>query len=139
MAGDIAARALRAAGRDVITQSGLDEHQNYVLTRAEARAEPVADTVAHFAELIQAGFAAARIRYDLMLRPMTDSGYQDAVRRLLTELVETKVVEVAPVVLAECGGCGGCCTTPGSADGARTAAPVRPAAPARAAAASAPL
>jgi methionyl-tRNA synthetase len=106
VAGDIAARALRAAGRDVITQCGLDEHQNYVLTRAEARAEPVADTVAHFAELIQAGFAAARIRYDLMLRPMTDSGYRGAVRRLLTELVDTKAVEVAPVTLAECGGCG---------------------------------
>jgi methionyl-tRNA synthetase len=106
VAGDIAARALRAAGRDVITQSGLDEHQNYVLTRAEARGEPAADTVAHFAELIEGGFAAARIRYDLMLRPMTDTGYHDAVRRLLSELVEAKSVEVGPFALSGCGGCG---------------------------------
>jgi methionyl-tRNA synthetase len=106
VAGDIAARALRAAGRDVITQSGLDEHQNYVLTRAEARGEPVADTVAHFADLVQAGLAAARIRYDLMLRPMADAGYRDAVTRLLTELVDLKAVELAPFTLAACGGCG---------------------------------
>ena len=74
-----------------------------------------------------------------MLRPMTDSGYQDAVRRLLTELVETKVVEVAPVVLAECGGCGRVLHHARVSGQCRTAAPVRPAAPARAAAASAPL
>ena len=106
VAGDIAARALRAAGRDVITQSGLDEHQNYVLTRAESRGEPATETVAHFADLVQSGFAAARIRYDLLLRPMADTGYQDAVRRLLTELVDLKAVEVAPFTLTACGGCG---------------------------------
>jgi methionyl-tRNA synthetase len=105
VAGDIMARTLRAAGRDVITQCGFDEHQNYVLTRAEGHGEAAAATAARYGALIESAFAAARVRYDIMLRPLTDRDYQDAMPRLLSEMVDAKVVEVAPTVLSACGDC----------------------------------
>ncbi|MGC4892319.1 class I tRNA ligase family protein [Micromonospora sp. DT31] len=105
VAGDIAARALRAAGRRVVTQCGLDAHQNYVPARAEANGEAPADTAAHYGSLIGTALAAARIRYDIMVDPLADAAYRDAVSALLTELVEAKVVEVAPVSLRACAAC----------------------------------
>ncbi len=106
VAGDIAARALRDGGRRTLTQCGLDAHQNYVLTRAQERGEKAADTAAHYGGLVREALRAARIRYDIMVDPLADPGYRDAVAGLLTELVEAKVVEVAPVSLRACAGCG---------------------------------
>ena len=106
VAGDIAARALRDGGRRTLTQCGLDAHQNYVLTRAEARGETAADTAAHYGGLVREALRAARIRYDVLADPLADAAYRDAVAGLLTELVEAKVVEVAPAPLAACAGCG---------------------------------
>jgi methionyl-tRNA synthetase len=106
VAGDIAARALRDGGRRTLTQCGLDAHQNYVLTKAEARGETAAETAAHYGGLVREALRAARIRYDIMADPLADPAYRDAVAGLLTELVEAKVVEVAPVSLAACAGCG---------------------------------
>lgn len=105
VAGDIAARALRADGRRVLTQCGLDAHQNYVPARAEARGEAPADTAAHYGSLVGEALRAARIGYDVMVDPLADAGYRDAVARLLTELVEAKVVELAPMSLRACAGC----------------------------------
>ncbi|MER6585738.1 class I tRNA ligase family protein [Micromonospora chalcea] len=105
VAGDVAARALRAAGRRVVTQCGLDAHQNYVLARAEANGETPADTVARYGSLIHAALRAARIRYDVMADPLADEAYRRAMAGLLTELVEAKVVEVAPVSLRACAAC----------------------------------
>ncbi|GAA3346932.1 hypothetical protein GCM10020358_59840 [Amorphoplanes nipponensis] len=106
VAGDIAARALRDRGRRTLTQCGLDAHQNYVVTKAQARGETAADTAAHYGGLVREALRAARIRYDVMADPLADPAYRDAVAGLLTELVEAKVVEVAPVSLSACSGCG---------------------------------
>ncbi|MFC7546961.1 class I tRNA ligase family protein [Plantactinospora sp. GCM10030261] len=105
VAGDIAARALRAGGRRVLTQCGLDAHQNYVLARAEAGGETAADTVSRYGALIGKALHAARIRYDIMVDPLADPRYRDDVAGLLTELVEVKAVEVAPVTLGACAAC----------------------------------
>ncbi|MFF5181870.1 class I tRNA ligase family protein [Micromonospora sp. NPDC000316] len=105
VAGDIAARALRADGRRVVTQCGLDAHQNYVLARAEAHGESVTDTAARYQASIGAALDAARIRYDIMVDPLADEGYRRAVADLLSELVDAKVVEVAPVSLRACATC----------------------------------
>ncbi|WLS46445.1 class I tRNA ligase family protein [Micromonospora profundi] len=105
VAGDIAVRALRADGRRVVAQSGLDAHQNYVLARAEALGEAVTDTAARYQALVCTALDAARIRYDIMADPLADEGYRSTVAGLLTELVEAKAVEIAPVSLRACSAC----------------------------------
>src|SRR5687768_11562511 len=92
VAGDIAARALRGAGRRVITQCGVDANQNYVLTRAEASGEPVEQVAAHYTGLIRGALAAMRIEYDAFADPLGDAAYSVSVSRLLTELVDAKVI-----------------------------------------------
>jgi methionyl-tRNA synthetase len=106
VAGDIAARALRASGRQVLTMCGFDAHQNYVLAGSEARGEPATRTADYFTDLVRRAFAAARIDYDLLVDPLADADYRQAVSRLLTELVDSKVIEVAPTWLSACGRCG---------------------------------
>lgn len=106
VAGDIAARALRADGRTVLTQTGLDTNQNWVLTRAEADGKSPEETARHFSELVRAGFANARVDYDLLVDPLVDNDYSTDVAGLLTELVDNKTIEVAPTQLVACGDCG---------------------------------
>jgi methionyl-tRNA synthetase len=106
VASDIAARALRAAGRTVLTQCGLDAHQNYVLAKAEARGEPAEQTAETYSALVRQGFAAARIEYDILVDPLADAEYRRTVSTLLTELVDSKVIDVAPVRLSACQRCG---------------------------------
>ncbi len=106
VAGDIAARALRAQGRRVLTQCGLDANQNYVLTRAQARGESAHDTAAHFGGLVREALRAARIEYDVMADPLTDSGYRAAVASLLDQLIEAGVVPMATLTLHACDACG---------------------------------
>ncbi len=106
IAGDIAARAARAAGRDVITLCGLDSHQNYVLARADSDGVPPAEAIARYGGFIRRAMASARISYDLFLEPYGDTDYQSGVARMLTELVQRKAVSVEDVVLSACAGCG---------------------------------
>jgi methionyl-tRNA synthetase len=106
IAGDIAARAARAAGRDVVTVCGLDSHQNYVLARATADGLAPADAVAKYGDLIRSALAAARVSYDLFLEPLGDGDYQRGVARMLDEMVERKAITVEETTLSECAGCG---------------------------------
>lgn len=106
IAGDVAARAARADGRDVITICGLDSHQNYVLARAEASGEPPARTIAHYGGLIRQSMTTARIDHDVFLEPSTDPAYRDGVAMLLAEAVDRKAVLIEEVDLSACGACG---------------------------------
>jgi methionyl-tRNA synthetase len=106
VAGDIAARHLRAQGRAVLTQCGVDANQNYVLTRAEQDGADVTAHAAMFTGLIRRALAAARVEYDVFADPLGDKRYRAAVPALLTELVEAKAVDVAPVRLRACVHCG---------------------------------
>lgn len=106
IAGDIAARAARAAGRDVVTLCGLDSHQNYVLTAASAAGMSTPAAVQHFGDLIRDALSAARISYDLFLEPLGDTDYQAGVARLMTELVERKAITLEETMLSTCDGCG---------------------------------
>lgn len=105
LAGDIAARAARARGTEVMTVCGLDSHQNYVLAKAEQLGEPV-DVVMHrFAGQIRQALSGARISYDLFIDPYADSRYRCAVSDLLTELVAAKTIVVEPTPLMTCSSC----------------------------------
>ncbi|RFU42297.1 hypothetical protein DZF91_07280, partial [Actinomadura logoneensis] len=102
VAGDIAARALRAAGADVLTMSGLDSNQNYVLAKAEALGRPVDEVRRDYSDQIRSALAKARIEYDVFLDPATDTGYREAMRRLPGELLGI----AEETVLHRCPGCG---------------------------------
>lgn len=106
VAGDIAARAARAAGHDVVTMCGFDSHQNYVLARATAEGMTGHEADQHFGGMIRGAMSAARIDYDLFLEPLNDADYRDGVARLLTELVEREAIPVVDTRLAACSGCG---------------------------------
>ncbi|MEV4256334.1 class I tRNA ligase family protein [Spirillospora sp. NPDC049652] len=102
VAGDIAARALRAAGADVLTMSGLDGNQNYVLAKAEALGRPADETMRDYSDQIRSAFAKARIEYDVLLDPAADADYREAMRRLVGELF----TGAEETVLHRCPGCG---------------------------------
>ncbi|MFC4912046.1 class I tRNA ligase family protein [Actinomadura gamaensis] len=109
VAGDIAARALRAAGADVLAMTGLDSNQNYVLAKAEALGRPVDETVRDYSDQIRTAFAKARIEYDVLLDPTEDADYRDGVRRLVGELFDGGGVGAAAgeeTVLHRCPSCG---------------------------------
>ncbi|MCP2337459.1 class I tRNA ligase family protein [Actinomadura rupiterrae] len=101
VAGDIAARALRAAGADVLTMTGLDSNQNYVLAKAEALGRPVDEVMRDYSDQIRTAFVKARIEYDVLLDPAEDADYRDAMRRLVGELCS----EAEETVLLRCPSC----------------------------------
>lgn len=102
VAGDIAARALRAAGADVLTMSGLDGHQNYVLAKAEELGRPVDETMRDYSDRIRSALARARIEYDVFLDPSRDPDYREAMARLAEELFD----HAEDTVLHRCPDCG---------------------------------
>jgi methionyl-tRNA synthetase len=106
LAADIAARAARARGREVITLCGLDPHQNYVLAKAEAVDRPVEEVLDHYEGLIRRAFARSRIDYDVFIEPRVDQGYRSGVRDLVAELVASKAAVLTEVTLFACDSCG---------------------------------
>ena len=105
IAADIAARAARARGERVLTLSGVDPHQNYVPARARLLGEPVDEVVTRFEGLVRRAFELARIDHDIFLEPRADGPYRQAVRDLVTELVETKAASMQQVALGRCESC----------------------------------
>ena len=106
LAADVAARAARARGERVLVLSGLDVHQNYVVTKAEALRRETGGTLGRFGELIRTGFALARIDYDVFLDPWRDADYRRAVADLLADLVAAKAAVVEETDLLVCANCG---------------------------------
>ncbi|GAA0615664.1 class I tRNA ligase family protein [Kribbella sandramycini] len=104
LAADIAARAARARGERVLVTSGLDVHQNYVLTRAEREGLDPHAMVADFRDDILDTYARARIGYDRFSNPLT-AGHAPAVRQLLTHLVESGATPLREVTLHACADC----------------------------------
>ena len=106
LAADIASRAARASGRQVVTLCGLDPHQNYVLAKAEALGRPVEEVLDHYEGLVRQAFARSRIDHDVFVEPRRDAGYRSGVRGLVAELVATKAAVVTEATLARCDSCG---------------------------------
>ncbi len=107
VAADVAARAARASGQQVLTVSGLDPHQNYVPAKAAIEGRTPGTVLDEYEALVRQAFAAARVSYDLFADPRADESYRDAVRRLLDELVAHKAAVVEETRLWRCRGCGG--------------------------------
>jgi methionyl-tRNA synthetase len=103
--GDVAVRAARGRGEQVLAVCGLDVHQNYVPAKAGQEGRPVGEVLADYGGRVRSAFDLARISYDVLLDPAVDADYRDAVAGLLGELVETRAVAVDDVPLAVCAGC----------------------------------
>jgi methionyl-tRNA synthetase len=106
VAADIAARAARARGEHVLTVSGLDPHQNYVLAKAQKEGRKADAVLDDYEALVCQAFAAARVGYDLFADPRADDGYRTAVRGLLDELVDRRAVVLQRETLWRCADCG---------------------------------
>src|SRR5579875_3672757 len=61
LAADVAARAARAAGHQVLTVSGLDPHQNYVPAKARLEGRTATAVLDDYEATVRRAFAAARI------------------------------------------------------------------------------
>ncbi len=108
VAGDVAVRAARARGESVLSVSGLDVHQNYVVTAAEQEGRTPAEVMADYGARIRSAFALAGVEYDLFLDPAQDADYRTGVARLLDELLGRGggAVQVREVPWAVCASCG---------------------------------
>lgn len=106
LAADIAARAARARGKQVLTVSGLDPHQNYVPAKAQLQGRTAAEVLDEYEAVIRQALRAARISYDVFIDPRADAGYRSMVAGLLDELVAAKTAVVEEFTLARCGQCG---------------------------------
>jgi methionyl-tRNA synthetase len=106
LAADIAARAARAQGHEVITLCGLDPHQNYVLAKAEKLGRPVQDVLDLYEGLVREAFSRSRIDYDVFIEPRVNPGYRRGVSDLVTELVASKAAVLTEVTLSRCDSCG---------------------------------
>jgi methionyl-tRNA synthetase len=104
LACDIAARAARARGEQVVVTSGLDVHQNYVLTRAELEGVEVGVMMADFRAGIQETYQLARIGYDRFSDPLADE-HAPVIRDLMNHLVTSGAAPLREVTLYACADC----------------------------------
>src|SRR3954451_19196010 len=110
LAADVAIRAARLRGDDVLAVAGVDKHQNYVAARADelgVGAEELAQTCR---ERILAAFGSARITWDTFLDPVRDPAFAPAIAALLSDLLtsadgERGAVELRETELHRCSGC----------------------------------
>ncbi|WBQ02545.1 class I tRNA ligase family protein [Kribbella sp. CA-293567] len=105
IAADIAARAARARGERVVVTSGLDVHQNYVLTRAENENLEVGPMMADFKADILSTYRLARIGFDRFSDPLGDE-HAPIVRSLMNHLVASGATPLRELTLHACGDCG---------------------------------
>src|SRR5689334_5357190 len=104
LAADLAARAARARGEQVLVTSGLDVHQNYVLTRAENEGlDPYAMTKDFRDDILQT-YELARIGYDRFTDPL-DDGHPAVIRELLDHLVASGAAPLREITMYTCGDC----------------------------------
>ncbi|MBV6696709.1 class I tRNA ligase family protein [Kitasatospora aureofaciens] len=106
LAADIAARAARARGESVLTVCGTDDHQNYVVAKAEQLGRKPDELVDEYGALIRASLAAAGIRHDVFTTPRTDRNHRARVARLCVELVTAGLVHPTEWTMLACRACG---------------------------------
>ncbi|MFF1816803.1 class I tRNA ligase family protein [Kribbella sp. NPDC058245] len=104
LAADLAARAARARGEQVVVTSGLDVHQNYVLTRAEHEGRDPHAMTAEFRDDILDTYARARIGYDRFTDPL-EAGYPPVIRQLMNHLVTSGAAPMREITLYACSDC----------------------------------
>ncbi len=105
LAGDIAARAAKARGEQVLTLAGVDVQPNYVLTKAELLGRDVDEMVATYRAQIAAVYEKARISHDIFVDPQT-AAHKRTITDILAELVDQGTVPMEEYTLQQCADCG---------------------------------
>jgi methionyl-tRNA synthetase len=104
LASDMAARAARARGDQVLTMAGVDLHQNYILTRAELDGVDVEKMVDSYRDDIIEAFRRARISYDAFYDPRSP-GHGPAMAGYFSRLVERGGLPMRRLELHRCARC----------------------------------
>lgn len=105
LAADIAARAARARGEQVLTLAGIDVHPNYVLTKAENLGVDVWEMVQRFRTQILTAFERGRIGYDTFIDPRRPE-FERAINGIIGALVANGTLPMREVTLYRCADCG---------------------------------
>lgn len=105
LASDIAARAAKARGEDVLVTAGVDCGQNFIPTMAEVQGLDPGPMMATYRSQILEAFRLGRIDYDTFIDPDAPA-YAPAVAGLLDEMVERGAVHMRDTVLHACADCG---------------------------------
>lgn len=106
VAADVAARAARRRGEDVLTVCGLDDNQNYVVAGARQLEEPADRFRDRNARLVRDVFAGMGIHHDVFVEPHADERYRAVVSRFLHELEAAGRVRVEDWTALACQDCG---------------------------------
>ena len=88
LSGDFHARYLRLRGTDVRFITHSDDNESYVRLRASQHGWTPQEGADHFADSIEASFAAAQIQPDFFLRPNHTPNHRRMVERLFLRLWE---------------------------------------------------
>ncbi|MFF1724880.1 class I tRNA ligase family protein [Streptomyces sviceus] len=105
LAADIAARAARARGERVLTVCGTDDHQNYVVAKAEQLGRKTDEVMDEYRASIRRALSLAGIDHDMFTSPYADRAYQSAVRGLLDEMRGAGLVRDAAWTMLVCDPC----------------------------------
>ena len=105
LAADVAHRYVNAHAGSVMSLSGLDAHQSYILTAAAQNESGAAMVVESHGEKILMDFANAEILHDTWLRPHDDALYHRQVQEKFLELVKLGLLKRKTLRIAWCDTC----------------------------------
>ncbi len=105
LASDIAARAARARGDNVLAVAGIDVGQNFIATMAEVQGIQPAPMIARFRSEILDAFDRGRIHYDAFIDPQ-EPRYERAITGMVDEMVGRGAVPLRETTLHSCQDCG---------------------------------
>ncbi|MFD9907940.1 class I tRNA ligase family protein [Streptomyces sp. NPDC059063] len=105
LAADISARAAVARGERVLTVCGTDDHQNYVVAKAERLGRKPDEVIDEYRTLIRRALSLAGIDHDVFTAPRGDLAYRSAVRGLLDGMRAAGLVRDATWTMLVCDGC----------------------------------
>ncbi|HEY2141631.1 MAG TPA: class I tRNA ligase family protein [Solirubrobacteraceae bacterium] len=87
IASDVLRRFLSADGRETLLTTGIDEHQNYVVVRAEAAGCSPQELGSRYGESIRKTWSRTGVQFDRIVLPDADAGYACYVERFFERLV----------------------------------------------------
>jgi methionyl-tRNA synthetase len=105
LASDVAARAARARGDNVLAVAGIDVGQNFIATMSEVQRVDAGSMMARFRADILDAFHRGRIHYDVFIDPQ-DPPYRRVIAGMVSDMVERGAAPMRATTLHACEDCG---------------------------------
>jgi methionyl-tRNA synthetase len=105
LASDIAARAAKARGEEVLVTAGIDTGQNFIPTMAELHGLDPQQMMARYRGEILDAFRLGRISYDTFVDPQ-EPAYERAIAGVVGEMVQRGALPMREITLHACADCG---------------------------------